>query len=71
MFYYVLDGALEPDVKAYARRRCRPGEYSIHRTQNGSVVAGFREEDRATLFLNLFDEEIQESYEGSERQSAA
>jgi hypothetical protein len=34
-------------------------------------VAGFREEDRATLFLNLFDEEIKESYEGSERQSAA
>jgi hypothetical protein len=71
MFYYVLDGSLETDVTEYTRRRCRPGEYAIHRTRNGSVVAGFREEDRATLFLNLFDEEIEDSYEGSERQSAA
>jgi hypothetical protein len=71
MFYFVLDGALEPDVRHYAKRRCRPGDYVVYRDQSGKVVAGFDDLDRATLFLNLFDDEIERSYEGRARQSAA
>jgi hypothetical protein len=72
MFYFVLDGALEPDVRHYAARRCRPGDYVVYRDQSGKVVAGFGDEDRATLFLNLFDDEIERSFfEGRARQSAA
>jgi hypothetical protein len=71
MFYFVLDGELEPDVTNYAARRCRPGDYVVYREQAGKVVAGFCDEDRATLFLNLFDDEIECAYEGRQRQSAA
>lgn len=71
MFYYVLRGDLERDVRHYARRRCVPGEYALYRDRQGNVVVGFHDEDRATLFLNLFDDEIERSFEATAKQTAA
>ena len=71
MFYYVLDGGLEPDVKLYAKRRCGRTDCVVYRDADGKVVAGFREEDRAQLFLNLFDDAIERSYRAPAGKAAA
>jgi hypothetical protein len=68
MFYYVLNGDLERDVRQYARRHCRPGDCVIQR--NAMLTVAFGDEDRARLFLNLFDDEIEHSYELPGRSAA-
>jgi hypothetical protein len=68
MFYYVLRSDLEQDVRHFATRYCLPGDCVIER--NGALTVAFREEDRATLFLNLFDDEIQRSFEVADRSAA-
>lgn len=71
MFCHVLNGELEPDVARHAARYCRPGAYIIDRDEIGQVIIGFRDEDRAMLFLNLFEGEIMQSFEAHPEQSAA
>ncbi len=71
MFCHVLVGDLEGDAKLFAKRRCVPGEYVIYRDQHGKVVAGFQSQDRAALFLNLFEHEIARSFEADVKRSAA
>src|SRR5690348_6090205 len=71
MLCHVLAGDLERDVKSFAKRRCKPGEYLVYRDQRGEIVAAFKSEDRAALFLNLFDEEIVRSFEDDIKRSAA
>jgi hypothetical protein len=68
MIYYVLRSDLEQDVRHYATRRCRPGDCEIER--GGALTVAFRDEDRATLFLNLFDDEIERSFEIHDRSAA-
>jgi hypothetical protein len=68
MFYYVLNNALERDVKQYAHRHCRPGDCVIQRS--GMLTVAFGDEDRARLFLNLFDDEIEHSFELPGRSAA-
>ena len=70
MFYFVLNGELEPDVKFFAKRRCRRGDYVVYRDTDGKSVAGFRDEDRASLFLNLFDDEIERHFEAPAKKAA-
>jgi hypothetical protein len=70
MHYFVLNGALEPDVKHFAKRRCPPGGYIVYRDGDGSAVVGFRDSDRAELFLNLFDGEIERAFDAPARKAA-
>jgi hypothetical protein len=71
MHYFVLNGKLEPDVKHFAKRRCPPGGYVVHRDGVGGMVVGFRNADRAELFLNLFDGEIERTFEAPAKKAAA
>jgi hypothetical protein len=68
MFCYVLNADLERDVRQYARRHCRTGNCVIER--NGVLTVSFDDEDRARLFLNLFDDEIEHSFELPDRSAA-
>jgi hypothetical protein len=70
MYYFVLNGALEPDVKHFAKRRCPRGGYVVYRDGDGSAVVGFRDGDRAELFLNLFDGEIERAFDAPARKAA-
>lgn len=63
MFYYVLPDELRPEVTYYALHHCAPGHYLIRVGRNGRVMIGLRDEDRAHLFLNLFDNEIEAGFE--------
>lgn len=63
MFFYVLPDELRPEVAYYARHHCAPGRYVIRVGRNGTVMIGLHDEDRAQLFLNLFDNEIEEGFE--------
>jgi hypothetical protein len=71
MHYFVLNGALEPDVKVFAKRRCRRGGCTVYRDTDGRAVAGFRDMDRAAFFLNLFDGEIEHEFEAPAKKEAA
>lgn len=55
----------------HAARHCQAGEYIIDRDKMGHVIIGFRDEDRAMFFLNLFDGEIIQSFETRPEQHAA
>lgn len=64
MFVYVLPDELRPEVTYYALHHCAPGRYVIRSGRGGKVVMiGLRDEDRAHLFLNLFDDTIEASFE--------
>jgi hypothetical protein len=71
MHYFVLNGALELDVKHFAKRRCQRGGYSVYRDGSGRVVAGFRDIERAELFLNLFDDAVEREFDAPAKQEAA
>ena len=71
MRYFVLNGQIEPDVKLFAKRRCKRGDYVVYRDTDGKTVAGFRDTDRAEFFLNLFDGEIEREYDAPTRKVAA
>ena len=71
MHYFVLNGELEPDVKLFGKRRCRRGDYVVYRDADGKAVAGFRDPDRAELFLNLFDGEIDRQFDAPAKKAAA
>lgn len=71
MHYFVLNGGLEPDVKHFAKRRCQRGAAAVYRDNSGRVVAGFRDIERAHLFLNLFDGAIEREFDAPSKQEAA
>jgi hypothetical protein len=71
MFYFVLNFDLEPDVADYAKRHCTSQDAVVYRDEKDHVVAGFLDADRATLFLNLFEGEIEESFDAAARVTAA
>jgi len=62
MYYYLLKAELEADVITFTRRHCTRRDGFIRRNENGQVVVRFTNEDRAHLFLNLFDDEIDRSF---------
>jgi len=70
MHYFVLNGALELDVRHFAKRRCPRGGYVVYRDGDGSVVVGFRDGERAELFLNLFDGEIERVFDAPAQRAA-
>jgi hypothetical protein len=63
VFYYVLSAALEPDVRLYAAHRADRGDCLIRRDGKGKVIVGFADPDRAALFMNLFEAEIERVFE--------
>ncbi len=71
MHYFLVRDDVEPEVRLYARRHCRQGDCVVDRRSEGRVAVGFRDQDRAALFLNLFEEEIVRSFEVPARQQAA
>ena len=72
MFCYVLNSDLDPDVRRYAERHCKPHDWVVDRVGASKLIAGFFDRDKALLFLNLFDAEIDHSYEaGNPRRSVA
>lgn len=71
MFYFLVDDNIEPEVKLYARRHCKQGDCVMRRQSEGRVAVGFRDQDRAALFLGLFEDEIERSFEAPASQQAA
>ena len=67
MLCYMLPAALEPDVRLYRSRRCeRRDDGRVWRhaaAAEGTVTVSFRDPDRAALFLNLFEAEIERTFE--------
>lgn len=71
MFYHVLRADLEPDVTLFATRHCNAGDHLVCRQGDGTILVGFRDEDKAMLFLNLFDGEIERSFHVPKRDKLA
>jgi hypothetical protein len=74
MLCYVLPAALEPDVRLYRSRRCERRDDGLvwrNAAAEGTVTVSFRDPDRAALFLNLFDGEIERAYEAPDTVQAA
>jgi hypothetical protein len=71
VFYFLVDGNIEPEVKLYARRHCKQGGCVVRRQPEGHVTVGFRDQDRAALFLGLFEDEVERAFEAPTSQQAA
>jgi hypothetical protein len=59
---YMLSADLRHDVARFGQQHCRPTDYVMAGTDDAVVVAFF-DEDRAMLFLNLFDGDIRHAFE--------
>jgi hypothetical protein len=71
VLYFLVGDDIEPEVKLYASRRCKHGDCVVQRQSEGRVAVGFRDQDRAALFLGLFEDKIERSFETPARKQAA
>jgi hypothetical protein len=60
-YYFVLDREYEPDVAIFTRR-CMPRSYFVYRDEPEQVTVAFSEPEDALLFMNLFDDEIEDEF---------
>jgi hypothetical protein len=70
VFYYVLPAALEPEMRLYAACLSKQVSRFIRRDGDGKVVVGFSDQDRASLFLNLFENEIERAFKAPDALTA-
>jgi hypothetical protein len=60
-YYFVLDREFEPDVALFTRR-CAPRSYFVYKDEPEQVTVAFSEPEDALLFMNLFDDEIEDEF---------
>jgi hypothetical protein len=60
-YYFTLEKHVQPEIEVFARR-CAPRSCYVYKDDPGTVTIAFSEPDDASLFMNLFDEDIRDEY---------